>query len=506
MVKNSIVCVIPARGGSKGIPGKNIRLIAGKPLIAWTIEAALRAEVGSRKSEVGSQTSDLRSPISDTIPVYVTTDDSEIAEVSRQYGADVIMRPAEISGDDASSESALLHALEVLEQEQGLVPDIMVFLQCTSPLTTAEDIEGTIHALIESEAETALAVAPFHYFLWKEKENKERRTLRQAQGLAAKNQEPGTQNQERLTTEGTGINHNPGEPRLLRQHREPEYIETGSVYAMRVPGFLEHKRRFFGQTVMHIIPADHRLEIDEMEDLGVAEFLLSQRSEVGGQKSEVGEQTFESYLEHPSTLNLHPSPQQRTKNQVEDPATSGEPRTSSFFVPFVSFCKNLQAVIFDFDGVLTDNKVYVDQNGIESVRCDRSDGHGISELKKAGIPVLILSRELNPVVKARCEKLGVECIHGEQDKAKRLQEVAKDKGWDLNNLIFVGNDIPDIEVMKLVGYGISVADAHPEVIQNADAVLTKAGGQGAVRELCDLVLQKGTKETKGSEFGGVNAS
>jgi len=136
------LAIIPARGGSKGIPRKNVLPLAGKPLIAYNIEQARRSQFIRR--------------------VVVSTDDAEIAAVARQYGAEVVWRPAEISGDSASSESALLHALEQLRQQENYQPDLLVFLQCTSPHTPAEDIDGTVQALLEQQADSALAVIPFH--------------------------------------------------------------------------------------------------------------------------------------------------------------------------------------------------------------------------------------------------------------------------------------------------------------------------------------------------------
>ena len=225
-----VLAIIPARGGSRGIPRKNIQLIAGKPLIAHTIEHTLQTPTVDR--------------------VFVSTDDSEIAEVSRQYGAEVIWRPEEISDDKASSESALLHALDHLEKSEGYVPELVVFLQCTSPLTLPEDIEGTIQALVEQGADSAFSVTPCHYFLWKQDK----------QGAAV------------------GINHDKSY-RLLRQERESQFLETGAVYVMRTEGFKRAKHRFFGKTAMYVVPKERCLEIDDSVDLIVAEALLKERRE-----------------------------------------------------------------------------------------------------------------------------------------------------------------------------------------------------------------------------------
>jgi CMP-N-acetylneuraminic acid synthetase len=221
----SAVAIIPARGGSKGIPRKNVKPLAGKPLITYAIEAAKAARHVQR--------------------VIVSTDDSEIEAVANQFGAEVISRPAEIAGDLASSESALIHALETLRDIEGGLPELVAFVQCTSPLTAPEDIDGTIEALLARAADSALAVTPFHHFLWKES----------ADGNAE------------------GVNHDRA-VRLMRQQREREYLETGAVYVMRVDGFLEHRHRFFGKTVMHVLPAERVLEIDEPFDFLLAETRL----------------------------------------------------------------------------------------------------------------------------------------------------------------------------------------------------------------------------------------
>ncbi len=225
-----ILAIIPARGGSKGIPQKNIKDLCGKPLIAYSIEAALQAKSVDR--------------------VIVSTDDQEIAEVSRQYGAEVIQRPDDISGDFASSEAALLHVLEELDQEEGCRPDLLVFLQCTSPLTLPVDIDGTVQSLIDQGAETAFAAAPFHYFLWS----------------------VGSEG------EACGINHDK-KKRLMRQQRDDQFVEAGAVYAMKAPDFLEEKHRFFGKTVLYEIPEERCFEIDEPVDLLIAEQLIEAQRE-----------------------------------------------------------------------------------------------------------------------------------------------------------------------------------------------------------------------------------
>jgi len=385
-----ILAVIPARGGSKGIPRKNIKNLAGEPLIAFAIKAALDSEFITR--------------------LVVSTDDEEIGKIAEKYGAEVIWRPKEISGDEASSESALIHALSNLSIEESYHPDLLVFLQCTSPLTIAEDIDGTIKALIENDADTSLAVSPFHYFLWKESDHG-----------------------------AESINHDKS-VRLRRQDREPQYVETGAVYVMKAKQFLQTKRRFFGKTVLNIIPSERRLEIDEPVDFLIAENMLN-------------------LVKINKRLEMIP----------EKPS----------------------AIIFDFDGVFTDNRVLVSENGLEAVFCSRLDGHGLSLLKKKGIPVLVLSTERNPIVSVRTKKLGLVTIHGVAgDKRKVLEKWFFENGYDPAYAIYTGNDVNDLSCMQYVGCSVAVNDAVFEVKQQARLVLSKNGGEGAVRELCDLILRR----------------
>lgn len=218
----NVLAIIPARGGSKGVPGKNLTLVGGVPLVVRAIRAC-------RESGAVSE-------------VLVSTDDAAIAETSRAAGALVVQRPAELSGDTASSESALLHALDEYEATHAAV-DILVFVQATSPFITADEVAGVTRAVLDG-ADTAFTAAPSHAFLWR----------RDAEGNAI------------------GVNHDKaGRPR--RQDREPEFVETGAAYAMQADGFRRHRHRFFGRT--DIVPTDpaRTLDIDEPLDLARARAL-----------------------------------------------------------------------------------------------------------------------------------------------------------------------------------------------------------------------------------------
>jgi N-acylneuraminate cytidylyltransferase len=148
------------------------------------------------------------------------------------------------------------------------------------------------------------------------------------------------------------------------------------------------------------------------------------------------------------------------------------------------------ALVMDFDGVFTDNKVMVDQDGRETVRCDRSDGLGLQRLAGIGLPLLVLSKEQNPVVGARCRKLGIECLQGIDDKRPALEAWCGERGLALADTIYVGNDTNDLSCFAAVGCAVAVADSHPEVLAAADLVLHRAGGRGALRELADALISR----------------
>ena len=199
-------------------------------MIAWNIEAALASRFISA--------------------IYVSTDDREIASEALSHGAHVINRPVEFANDTATSESALIHGLDVLKQ-QGIHPDLLVFMQCTSPLTATEDIDAAIKKLLDEKADSCLTVTNFHYFVWKEL----------ADGSAE------------------GINHDK-QLRPRRQDRDPQYQENGAIYVMTCSGFLQAKHRFFGKTVMSIMPQERCFEIDEPVDMEIVEMLLRKQLKI----------------------------------------------------------------------------------------------------------------------------------------------------------------------------------------------------------------------------------
>jgi 3-deoxy-D-manno-octulosonate 8-phosphate phosphatase (KDO 8-P phosphatase) len=149
--------------------------------------------------------------------------------------------------------------------------------------------------------------------------------------------------------------------------------------------------------------------------------------------------------------------------------------------------KDVKMVVFDFDGVFTDNTVYVDQNGVESVRCWRGDGIGLDLLRQRNIQLAVISTETNPIVETRCKKLKIRCISGVEDKAGALQALCEELKIDLRSTCFMGNDRNDIPALKLVGLPIVVADADASLAKFEYLRTSTRGGFGAVREICEAI-------------------
>lgn len=148
----------------------------------------------------------------------------------------------------------------------------------------------------------------------------------------------------------------------------------------------------------------------------------------------------------------------------------------------------IEAFIFDFDGVLTNNFVYVDQEGKETVRYSRADGLAFDVLRKLNIPSFILSTEINPVVTMRANKLKIQAIQGVRDKKNAIKELANKNNYNLNNIIYIGNDLNDYEAMKICGFSICPADSHSKIKDTANITLNSQGGNGVVRELLEDIF------------------
>ncbi|GGT89937.1 MULTISPECIES: acylneuraminate cytidylyltransferase [Streptomyces] len=383
----TVLAVIPARGGSKGVPAKNLAPVAGSPLVSRAVRACLGARL--------------------VTDVVVSTDDAEIAAAARAAGAEAIHRPAAIAGDTATSESAVLHAMDAFEATHGRRVDVILLVQCTSPFLAPAEVNGAVEKITSGEADTALTVAPSHGFLWRETAD--------ASGAH-------------------GVNHDKAH-RPRRQDRHPEYLETGAVYAMAADGFRTHGHRFFGTTGLVVTDPARVLEIDDPHDLARARALAP----------------------------------------LLDAATT-------------PVRADVDAVVLDFDGTQTDDRVHIDAAGTEFVSVHRGDGLGIAALRRAGLPVLILSTEQNPVVAARARKLKIPVLHGIDRKDLALKQWCEEEGVDPQRVLYAGNDVNDLPCFHLVGWPVAVASAHDSVRAAARAVTHTPGGAGAVREIAGWLL------------------
>ncbi|MBZ6172473.1 MULTISPECIES: N-acylneuraminate cytidylyltransferase [Streptomyces] len=394
-----VLAVIPARGGSKGVPAKNLASVGGVPLVSRAVRECRATRL--------------------VTDVVVSTDDQAIAAAAREAGAEVVLRPAAIAGDTATSEAAVLHAMDTHEALHGAAVDVVLLVQCTSPFIVREDIDGVAGAVAEDGADTAVTVAPFHGFVWRD------------------GADEASEDGSRRDTGGYGVNHDKAY-RPRRQDRPQDLLETGAAYAMAAPGFRKHGHRFFGRTELVRTDPARVLEIDDPHDLARARALAPHF----------------------------------------DAARPGALPTAD----------DIDAVVLDFDGTQTDDRVLIDSDGREFVSVHRGDGLGIAALRRSGLTMLILSTEVNPVVAARARKLKLPVLHGIDRKDLALKQWCEEQGIAPERVLYVGNDVNDLPCFALVGWPVAVASAHDAVRGAARAVTTVPGGEGAVREVATWLL------------------
>jgi YrbI family 3-deoxy-D-manno-octulosonate 8-phosphate phosphatase len=407
--KPEVLAIIPARGGSKGIPGKNIRYFAGYPLIAYSIAAAQQSEYVTR--------------------VIVSTDDEKIAGVAKQFGAEIpFMRPDELAEDSTLDFPVFEHALKWLKGHEGYEPDIVIQLRPTSPIRPPSCVDDAIKVLLQHpQADSVRGIVPAGqnpHKMWRiDSTTGQMNNLLDVPGVAEPYNAP-------------------------RQILPPVFWQTGHIDAIRAETILV-KKSMSGDVIMPLVlDPRYTVDIDNLYDWERYEHLF-----------------YEGGLEM-----VEPGPQKRP------------------------FPKTVKLLVLDFDGVLTDNRVWVDGDGHEFVAANRSDSMGIRVLMKEGVDVFVLSTEVNTVVAARCKKMNVPVMHGVEAKAEVLSKMLDEKNIHPDEVIYVGNDINDLPCFPVVGFAVAVPDAMPEVLQAADYVLHQTGGHGAVREICDLILRRKSKE------------
>ncbi|MFH1523823.1 MAG: acylneuraminate cytidylyltransferase [Chloroflexota bacterium] len=413
MTKPEVLAIVPARGGSKGIPRKNIRLFAGYPLISYSIAAGLQAEMVTR--------------------VLMTTDDDEIAEIARRYGAETpFLRPEELAADKTMDLPVFQHALAWLAEHEGYRPEVVVHLRPTTPIRPPDLVDRAVRLLLaHPEADSVRGITPAH-------QNPFKMWLMDEAGSPI-----------RPLTTVPGIDESYNAPRQLLP---VAYQHTGLIDVMR-PDTILKLNSMSGKTILPIVfDSDYAADLDTPDDWRHAE---------------------ERVLANGTAM-----------------VWPGKPRRS---MP-----SKIRLLVLDFDGVLTDNRVWVDQDGREMVAANRSDSLGVIRLRQAGIETMVISMETNPVVAARCRKMNVPWIQGENDKATALKKLLVERNIDASEVVFLGNDVNDLPCFPLVGWAVAVADAMPEVVRQADFVLGRPGGHAAVRELCDLILDRKNGSDKGN--------
>ena len=306
-----VLAIVPARGGSKSIPRKNIKLLAGHPLMAYSIAAGLQAESVSR--------------------VVVSTDDEEIAEIARAYGAETpFLRPAELAADDTQDYPVFRQALAWLKEHEDYQPEVVVQLRPTSPLRPKDCVDQAVAKLLaDPKADSVRGVVPskqIPYKMWRISPDGRMQPL---------------------LDDGLDEPYN-----MPRQKLPPTYWQTGHIDAIRTKSILE-KESLSGDVILSLVlDPKYTIDIDTIQDWERAEWRLI----------------------HADLDVVRPGPAKRPLPDI------------------------VELVVLDFDGVLTDNRVWVDSDGRELVAANRSDGWGLARLREMGVEVLVLSTETDPVV------------------------------------------------------------------------------------------------------------
>ncbi|MCM8711379.1 acylneuraminate cytidylyltransferase [Clostridium sp. SYSU_GA19001] len=379
------VAFIPVRGGSKSIPLKNVKIINGRPLIYWTLDAAIGCE--------------------DIDEVIVATDSEKIKQVVNNYNSPkikIVGRSEETSTDTASTESVML------EFSYRYSFDNIVLIQATSPLLTSEDLSRGLKKFKENNIDSVLSVVRQKRFIWSEI-NRIARPM----------------NYDYLN-------------RPRRQEFEGFLVENGAFYITSRERLLNSKCRISGNIGLVEMNEDTYFEIDEPSDWIIIEELL---------KVKKGE-------------NLH-------KFDLN----------------------NIKMLITDSDGVLTDGGMYYSENGDELKKFNTKDGMGFQLLREKGIKTGIITGENRKLVENRAVKMKIDELHmGISNKLEVINNICKKYNISLNEIAYIGDDINDIEVIEAVGFGCCVNDAMQLVKETAKYITKANGGQGAVREVAELIL------------------
>lgn len=376
---NKIVALVPLRGGSKSIPDKNIRLIAGKPLCAWVLEAACRSKVFAE--------------------VVVSTDSAKIASVVQNLDLPVkiLDRPAALATDEASTEAVMLHAAQRLEF------DILATIQATSPLVQADDFRLACDLFKTHGYDSLLTAVRTKRFFWQE--------------------------------DGTALNYIP-QQRPRRQDFPGSLMENGAFYLTRRSLLEQTGCRLGGRIGLYEMPLESAVEIDEPQDWTLVEHALISRC------------------------------------------------NRSLFTRLAK----IKLLAVDVDGTLTDAGMYWSAAGDQLKKFNTRDAKGLERVRGLGIEVAIMTSENSPIVTARARKLGIQhCFVGIDDKQHCLETLVEKRGFRLAEVAYVGDDVNDLDCLKIAGFSACPADAVAAVRQQVQHISSYAGGMGAVRDVCELI-------------------
>lgn len=378
------IAFIPVRGGSKSIPYKNIKEIAGKPLVYWVTKAAEESKYIDE--------------------IYVSTDDKLIAETVKKFNfskVNLVIRSSKTSTDEATTESAMLEFSETYDF------DNIALIQATSPLLTANDIDKGFFILEKNNADSVLSVVKQKRFHWS------------------------------LGNDGMAIPINydfMNRPR--RQDFEGYYVENGAFYITKKQFLLDSKCRISGKVKLVEMDENSYFEIDEPSDWKIVENLI--------------------------------------KDNLKDLSI---------------FNTNIKLLLTDCDGTLTDGGMYYNNYNDELKKFNTRDAVGLRLLKENNIKVGIITSENSNIVKRRSDKMNLDFVYlNVTNKKDILYKICEENDIKLSEVAYVGDDLNDIEILKLVGFSCCVQDACENVKKICNYICKNKGGDGAVREVADLIL------------------
>lgn len=376
-----VVALIPLRGGSKSIPKKNIRNIAGKPLCSYVIKTAVQ--------------------IKDIDEVIVSTDSEEIMAIVRQIDSKVriLKRPPELATDTSSTEETMLHLAKNVKF------DILITIQATSPLITAQDLRNGLSKFKEENLDSLVTGVRISRFFWKET--------------------------------GEPVNYDYVH-RPRRQDFKGWIMENGAFYITSRQILEQNKCRLGGKIGILEMSPETGIEIDEPKDWALVEFFLKK---------------------------------QKTQSIPSD-------------------LSKIRLLMVDVDGTLTDGGMYYTSQGESLKKFNTRDAKGLELIKSQGIEVIIITSEDSDIVRSRAKKLRISDVFcGVTSKIDIMEMLAKQKNVSFHEMAFIGDDLNDIECMKAVGFSACPADAVTAIKDQALYICEKKGGDGAVREVCDLILE-----------------